>query len=279
MILHLSAQAKGSNAPEPIKAQSLINGDFTIKRNANVVPLVGDGKDEKTLWNFDLKSDPNWSLLDLDNSVLNTAKLILTLIPKTSNIDTDVVGIEATGFSAINSPTIQSLQLNVETTVELDLLSEGYDKAAILNLIKTANGVIPMIYADDAIISFAELSASFDVKEKDCKYWVEAISEDTIADPGNRRPNYVLVSVSDACGKPVSGLTAQNFKIDALIVGPGGALVNIDNARESSRIPGFYFLFLLPIRTESWKAGVYIFGLAVQNRDKQGQTLTSVLMD
>ncbi len=56
---------------------------------------------------------------------------------------------------------------------------------------------------------------------------VEAFSEDTIAAPGNRQPNYIVASVTDANGMPVTGLVVANFKVQPLIVGPGGALVNI----------------------------------------------------
>ena len=107
---------------------------------------------------------------------------------------------------------------------------------------------------------------------------VEAASEDTIADPGNRQPNYIEVSVTDANGAPTTGLTASNFKVDPMIVGPGGALVNITGLT-AGRLPGFYHLNVLPIRTETWKAGVYIFAVAVTKNGDRGQTLTSVLMD
>jgi hypothetical protein len=107
---------------------------------------------------------------------------------------------------------------------------------------------------------------------------VVAASEDTIAAPGNRRANYIEVSVTDANGEPVTGLGASNFKVDPMIVGPGGALVNI-TAQTVGRLPGFYHIEVLPIRTETWKAGVYIFAVAVERGRDKGQTLTSVLMD
>lgn len=107
---------------------------------------------------------------------------------------------------------------------------------------------------------------------------VVAMSEDTIAAPGNRQSNYLEVSVTNANGEPATGLTAANFKVDPMIVGPGGALVNITRVTQG-RLPGFYHLDLLPINTETWKAGVYIFATAVQRGDDKGQTLASVLMD
>jgi hypothetical protein len=56
---------------------------------------------------------------------------------------------------------------------------------------------------------------------------VSAFSEDTIAAPNNRQPNYIVVSVTDVNGVPVPGLGVPNFKVNAMIVGPGGALVDI----------------------------------------------------
>lgn len=107
---------------------------------------------------------------------------------------------------------------------------------------------------------------------------VVARSEDTIAAPGNRRPNYIVVSVTDEDGAPVTGLTKRNFKVDAIIVGAGGALVNITSVG-TVRLPGFYILRVVPIRKETWKAGVYIFGVAVAKKKDMGQSLAKVLMD
>ena len=107
---------------------------------------------------------------------------------------------------------------------------------------------------------------------------VTAFSEDTIAAPGNRQPNYIEVSVTDGNGEPVIGLAAANFKVDPMIVGPGGALVNITRA-VAGRLPGFYHIEVVPINTQTWKAGVYIFAVAVQRGTDKGQTLGTVLMD
>jgi hypothetical protein len=107
---------------------------------------------------------------------------------------------------------------------------------------------------------------------------VNAASEDTIAAPGNRQNNYVVVSVSDSVGNPVTGLTAANFKVQPVIVGPGGALVNITGAATAG-LPGFYIVNVVPIKTETWKAGVYIFAVAVERGADKGQNLASVLMD
>lgn len=107
---------------------------------------------------------------------------------------------------------------------------------------------------------------------------VNASSEDTIAAPENRQPNYIIVSVTDANGVPVAGLEASNFKVDAMIVGPGGSLVNITSIK-AGRLPGFYLVNVVPVTKETWKAGNYIFAIAVAHGLDQGQTLATVLMD
>jgi hypothetical protein len=107
---------------------------------------------------------------------------------------------------------------------------------------------------------------------------VNAASEDTIAAPGNRQPNYIVVSVTDVNGAPLTGLVAADFKVDPVIVGPGGALVNIASV-SPGRLAGFYLIDVVPINTQTWKAGTYIFAVAVSHAGNHGQNLCSVLMD
>jgi hypothetical protein len=40
-----------------------------------------------------------------------------------------------------------------------------------------------------------------------------AISENTIAHPGNCDPNYIIVSFTNQNGGPITGLSAANFKV------------------------------------------------------------------
>ncbi|MBK8985686.1 MAG: hypothetical protein IPM39_06335 [Chloroflexi bacterium] len=107
---------------------------------------------------------------------------------------------------------------------------------------------------------------------------VNAFSEDTMAAPGNRQPNYIIVSVTNANGTPVTGLVVSDFKVDPMIVGPGGALVNMTGVT-AGRLPGFYHVNVVPIITETWKSGVHIFAIAVEKGANKGQTLATVLMD
>jgi hypothetical protein len=107
---------------------------------------------------------------------------------------------------------------------------------------------------------------------------VETQSEDTIAAPGNRLPNYIAVSVTDINGVPVTGLTKTNFKVQPLIVAPGGALVNITTVA-GGPLPGTYIVSVVPIGTQTWKNGVYIFATAITRGPDKGQNLASVLLD
>lgn len=107
---------------------------------------------------------------------------------------------------------------------------------------------------------------------------VTALSEDTIAAPGNREPNYIVVSVTDKHGEPLAGLGTANFQVDPMVVAPGGALVDIITVIPG-RLAGFYLIEVVPIRTETWKSGVYIFAISVTSGSDKGQTLASVLMD
>jgi hypothetical protein len=107
---------------------------------------------------------------------------------------------------------------------------------------------------------------------------VTAFSEDTIAAPGNRDPNYIIISVTDRHGEPVTGLGMSNVSVDPMIVGPGGAKVDVVDIR-AGRLPGFYNIRVVPIERETWAKGVYIFAVAVEKGGDRGQTLATVPMD
>lgn len=107
---------------------------------------------------------------------------------------------------------------------------------------------------------------------------VTAISEDALAAPGNQEPNYIVVSVTDNKGEPVTGLTTATFEVSAFIAPPGGASVDIKQIN-TFPMPGFYSLSVVPVQNLEWKQGVYIFGIAVTKGDKKGQTLAKVEMD
>lgn len=105
-----------------------------------------------------------------------------------------------------------------------------------------------------------------------------------VATPGNSRRLPVVVSVTDADGVAVPGLTAANFTVDAKLVGPGGASVEIEQPNGvGGGADGFYFVDLVPTSFQgtqhTWVVGRYIFAVAVARGGDHGQTVCAVFVD
>ena len=150
----ITATASGDSQPNTAEYPNAVqNGDFEIIANSEVVPLVGDGIDEYTIWNFDFSGATDDGALSLGDT-LAVANLTLTLTPKDSLITTDSIGID--GLLHMFDP-VQSLPVGVTSTITIDLLSY-YDSAEILGSLFGGDiGMIPMKYQDDSILSFAQL--------------------------------------------------------------------------------------------------------------------------
>ncbi|HEX6510187.1 MAG TPA: hypothetical protein VF221_21360 [Chloroflexota bacterium] len=108
---------------------------------------------------------------------------------------------------------------------------------------------------------------------------VEAIAVATIAKPENRDPCYICVSVTNTHGLPVNDLDASNILPSAMVVGPGGADVEVVDVRPYGLDSGYYNVDVIPVRDYVWKPGVYVFAVIVVSGDDHGQTLTSVLVE
>jgi hypothetical protein len=97
---------------------------------------------------------------------------------------------------------------------------------------------------------------------------------------GNSGPLYVVVSVADTHGVPVTGLTAADFTINAIIVGAGGSQVEIASVGDFQH--GDYLLDVVPVSDQgtqyTWAFGRYIFFLAVAHGGDQGQNLCDVFV-
>jgi len=108
----------------------------------------------------------------------------------------------------------------------------------------------------------------------------EAAASPVNAAAGNSESALLLVSVMDPKGDPVSGLGLSNFKVDASIVAPGGALVDIKRANEASRAPGFYIIDVVPTTYKgtqyTWKAGIYLFAVTVTGSGDRGQSIAEM---
>jgi len=107
---------------------------------------------------------------------------------------------------------------------------------------------------------------------------VAAQAEDTLAAPGNQQNCYLIMSVSDMSGAPVTGLTAANFKFDVSVAARAGGVAEIKNV-VGTLLPGVYNVWVAPSGAVTWVAGDYVFAVAVQNGTGQGQTLARVTMD
>ena len=106
---------------------------------------------------------------------------------------------------------------------------------------------------------------------------VTAIAEDTIAAPGNVNDSYIVVSVTDANGVAVTGLTTANFTLGSPIVGPGGSLSHINSVSAGGSVTGVYILRVGPLVGQPWKSGVYIGSLGATRGSEHGQALWTAL--
>ena len=149
----ITATATGSlTLPTATFPEAVTNGDFLIRGNS-IATTVGNIADEFTTWNFDFTPDPDFSTFSTVGG-LKSALLTMTLTTCCS-IQTDRVRIQ--GLPIIVTDDIQGLPRNVTETIKIDLL-DFYSSDNILNTLNSGNiGEIPMLYSDDAIVSFAEL--------------------------------------------------------------------------------------------------------------------------
>jgi hypothetical protein len=98
-----------------------------------------------------------------------------------------------------------------------------------------------------------------------------------VAKPGNQDPLYVVVSVTHGNGTPQTGLSITNFRVQPMVVAPGGGGVTIAQVGELH--PGAYLVQVVPITTATWQLGRYIFWTAASHGTDHGQTVCSVFVD
>ena len=112
----------------------------------------------------------------------------------------------------------------------------------------------------------------------------QGASDVDLATPGNSRGLPLVVSVTDADGVPVTGLTAANFVVEAKLVAPYGSTVEI---RQQNGVgggyDGFYYVSAVPTSYQgtqhTWKTGRYVFTVAVNRGGDRGQTVLAVFVD
>jgi hypothetical protein len=98
-----------------------------------------------------------------------------------------------------------------------------------------------------------------------------------MAEAGDRYPAALVVSVSDETGKPVVGLAATSFNVQAVIVAPGGTGVGL--AGVTSRADGVYTLDIVPDPTAGdWGRGQYLLAVTVVRGFDHGQCLAELVI-
>lgn len=135
----------------------LRNKDFLIQRMNPGKGNLGDGKNEKTWWDFDFSST-----LTSITDTFSSAFLSLTLTPDFGS-NNDGVRIRGNdyGFDFITEP-FANLTSGQSQTVEINLF-DYYSPAQILSYFNDKGGRFKMEYSDDALVSRAELTLGIDI--------------------------------------------------------------------------------------------------------------------
>jgi hypothetical protein len=147
----ITSTASGSSDIVPVNnlaQKSLKNGDFLIQRIPSDLEALGDGKNDRTWWDFDFSST-----LTSITDTLNSAFLSLTLTPQTNSYND---GVKIRGFDFITEP-FANLQLGQTQTVNLNLL-DYYSSTELISYFNDRGGLIKMEYVDDALVSDAALT-------------------------------------------------------------------------------------------------------------------------
>jgi hypothetical protein len=162
-----SASAQPATVPS---TQPLQNGSFFIAANPAAGPgtVTGDGVDETTSWSFDFTSHPDYAAFMATGGLVE-ARLRLTLntqffITGVGPITDLVRPALPTGGGVFPAWTLPSFINGVAGTYSSGTITQslvvgvGMSGADLFNWLSTNNGLFPMVYADDAIVTAADLT-------------------------------------------------------------------------------------------------------------------------
>ena len=110
------------------------------------------------------------------------------------------------------------------------------------------------------------------------KLSIAAITSIARASPGNSERTCICLAITDRDGKGVVGLTETNFRLEQLLGAFGGSLSTIDEVVDHAGI-GFYNLDIVPSGSNTWDAGVFIFGVKVETEDDDGMKLVKLVIE
>jgi hypothetical protein len=170
VIIEAEAFSRSSLPATVPVTQNLQNGDFLIYANPAAGPghVTGDGWDEQTRWAFDFTSHPQYAAFIAEGG-LAEARLTITL--NTAHLfdgngpDTDVFYPSDTAGAAIfplwNVPEfingVVGTYSSGTTFVSL-VANVGMNPAALFSWLTSHNGLFPVLYADDALVTYAKLT-------------------------------------------------------------------------------------------------------------------------
>jgi PEP-CTERM motif len=170
----ITATALADFAVPPITVDATLdlpNGDFLIKANPAAGPghVTGDGVDETTWWSFDFTADPNYAAF-MASGPITSARLSFRLstqffidgVGPWTDIAAPSDGISSP-FGGWVLPAFMSGTFGVwqSGSISTDLVQDvGMDGAQLKQFLADFNGAMPMLYADDAVVGFAQLQLS-----------------------------------------------------------------------------------------------------------------------
>jgi hypothetical protein len=158
----ISSTVKGSKTPttaicEPGQPNRIANGGFTIAQDCvfSENTVIGDGRDEVTLWEFDFSDEEDYA-----GCFPETAVMELRLRPE-GNLLNETLRVE--GKWELGLEEIQSLEVGIDQSTTIDMMLRNgrpspYTPWEIQKLLtgKPA-GRIPMVYEQNAVLSYARL--------------------------------------------------------------------------------------------------------------------------
>jgi hypothetical protein len=163
----LAASSLPATAPV---TQDLVNGAFTILANpaAGAGHVTGDGVDETTTWAFDFTTHPNYAAFMASGGLvearltlqLNTAFFVNGVAPWTDIVRPATMDGAGVFPGWVIAPFLSGpagTYVAGETTTSL-VAQVGMNGADLFNWLSTHNGLFPMVYGDDAIVTGARLT-------------------------------------------------------------------------------------------------------------------------
>ncbi|MBI4696111.1 MAG: hypothetical protein HY749_19040 [Gammaproteobacteria bacterium] len=163
-----TAVATGSQTPLLAPSSATVtNGDFQIGPNPGA-STTGDGWDEWTTWSFDFNAAGGYPVLGFGAPLISATLTLSLRTPWFPGPPTDVVTPNGGGFNGIVIPTFITAADpggNYGTgTMSFELLNRDstYTSDSLLSFLNLHEGLLPMIYGDDAIVYHATLELSTD---------------------------------------------------------------------------------------------------------------------